>query len=245
MSRGERTFRVARNEEIARGTFVLELEGDISRVQVPGQFVNVRIPGFYLRRPFSVCAAQDGVLTLIYKILGEGTAAMPDIAVGTELNVLTGLGNGFDLQADTKRPLLVGGGVGVVPLYWLAAELVESGRPPEVILGFNSAAEIFLAEEIAELGARVLITTVDGSWGIRGFVTDALGEVSGDYFYACGPTPMLKALTAATALPGEVSTEERMACGFGACAGCAVFTTRGVLRSCKEGPVFTREELGW
>ncbi len=238
-------FTVTENTRIAAATWRLTLSGDSSAQQRPGQFVNVEIPGYYLRRPFSVYDWAPGSLQLIYKELGEGSRALTDIAVGTELSVLTGLGNGFNAAA-AQRPLIVGGGVGVVPLHALCRELVAAGQEPTVILGFGSAQEVYLAREMEQLGARVLITTADGSQGTAGFVTDAPTDLNGyDQLYACGPTAMLTALANETTIPAQFSLEERMACGFGACVGCVVPTESGMSRVCKEGPVFTRKELQW
>lgn len=251
MSASEQIFEVVANQQIAAATYRLELRGNTVGLDRPGQFVNVEVPGFYLRRPLSICTVtkrdgKDDRLTLIYKVLGEGTREMTTIEPGAHLLVLSGLGNGFWPEPDVCRPLVIGGGVGVVPLYYLVEELVAAGQKPSVILGFNSADEVFLADEIAALGVSVTVTTVDGSRGTRGFVTDALAEYPGaDYFYACGPTPMLHALVAATDLPGQISVEERMGCGFGACAGCPIDTHEGKKRVCKDGPVFTRKELQW
>lgn len=239
----EQLFTVTANDQIARGAYRLQLRGDTAGLENSGQFVNVMIPGFYLRRPLSVCEVQPGQLDLIYKVLGQGTDAMTEIAPGQELTVLSGLGNGFALT-EHRNPLVVGGGVGVVPLRALVVELLKAGAQPTVVFGFNTVEEVFLHEETADLGVPVHITTVDGSLGTKGFVTDAL-PTTVDYVYACGPDLMLKALAAATDLPGQFSMEERMACGFGGCMGCVVPTATGLQRVCKEGPVFTREELGW
>lgn len=236
---------VRANEQIARNTYRLDLVGDTDDSPRAGQFVNVLVPGFYLRRPFSLYQWGPGRLDLIYKVLGEGTAQLTQIRPGETLSVLTGLGNGFTAAA-AARPLVVGGGVGVVPLLALVQLLQEAEQEPEVILGFRSADEVFLAEEMRRRGVRVRVTTEDGSAGRKGFVTAALEDVSErDYLYACGPTPMLRALAEAVSLPAQFSLEERMACGFGACVGCVVPTSAGPQRVCKEGPVFTREELQW
>ncbi|MSS84428.1 dihydroorotate dehydrogenase electron transfer subunit [Actinomycetaceae bacterium WB03_NA08] len=239
----DRIFEVAHNDPIARDTYVLTLNGDTSDLTTPGQFVNVEVPGFYLRRPLSVADWSAGELQLIYKVLGQGTAAMTRMSPGDQTRIISGLGNGFEIT-EAEAPLIVGGGVGVAPLFALARELLSRGQSPQVVLGFNSADEVFSAESIRELGASVAIATVDGSEGTAGFVTDALPSRF-DYFYACGPTPMLKALASATEQPGQFSLEERMACGFGACMGCVTNTVDGNQRVCKEGPVFSREELAW
>lgn len=242
----EQVFEVAVNQRISRGTYRLELLGNTVGLTTPGQFVNVEVPGFYLRRPLSIYLVGEGRLELIYKVLGEGTEVLTEVAPGTKLRVLSGLGNGFTIHDHVSRPLVIGGGVGVVPLLYLVQELVAAGQKPQVVLGFGSADEVFMVDELEDLGVPVTVTTADGTEGVKGFVTDALPQIEpADYFYTCGPTPMLQALTAVTDLPGQFSLEERMACGFGACVGCVVQTRDGVQRVCKEGPVFTREELQW
>ncbi len=243
-------FKVRANQQVARATYLLELDGDTTGIDRPGQFVNVEVPGFYLRRPFSVCSWEPGRLTLLYKVLGSGTEELTHVSAGDTLNVLSGLGNGFWLPARVNNPLLVGGGIGVAPMLGLAETLVSEGVTPHVILGFGSADEVALAEELRELGLAVTISTVDGSEGVPGFVTDAMSALQGegaswDYLYACGPTPMLKAVFAAADSPGQYSMEERMACGFGACMGCVTETDSGLQRICKEGPVFESSELPW
>lgn len=240
-------FTVLANDPVARGVYRLELAGNTVGLTNAGQFVNVQVPGFYLKRPFSIASVHPGRLQLIYKVLGEGTAELTNVPPGTVLQVLSGLGNGFEI-APALTPVVIGGGVGVVPLYSLVEELLASGQTPQVIYGFNTAEEIFLAEQTAALGVNTLVATVDGTAGVQGFVTDALPHLqyAPDYFYACGPTPMLRALaTALPETPGQFSLEERMGCGFGACVGCAVPTNAGIQRVCKEGPVFTREQLEW
>ena len=235
---------LAENEPIADKVFRLRLTGDASGVTAPGQFVNVALPGLYLRRPISVCDADKGNIILIYKVVGHGTEVLSAMPAGTELDVLTGLGNGYDLSRAGSSPLLIGGGVGVPPLYMLAKRLREQGREVNVILGFNRAAEIFYVKEFRDLGAGVTVTTVDGSCGVPGFVTNALPE-SCSFFYACGPLPMLKAVYRKTVTEGQFSLEERMGCGFGACMGCSVLTSSGPKRVCREGPVFDKEDLLW
>lgn len=250
-------FKIKENRRIARDTYLLELVGDTSGLVAPGQFVNVTLPGFYLRRPFSVCAWKPGLLTLMYKVLGEGTEELTKIPAGTTLEVLSNLGNGFKVAPGISRPLVVGGGVGVAPMLALVEALLEAGTRPLVILGFGAAEEVALEPEIAALGVKVVISTVDGSAGVPGFVTDAMASVAAkegvagrgrmpwDYVYACGPTPMLKAVFAQAGTRGQYSMEERMACGFGACMGCVLETKDGLARVCKEGPVFESEDLPW
>ena len=235
------TFEIQSNEQIAKNVYRMQLGGDTTGI-LPGQFVNIRVADQFLRRPISVCNIADGILIIIYKVVGVGTEAMSHLPVGTQLDVLTVLGNGYDLSKAGDKPLLVGGGVGVPPMYMLARQLREMGKAVRVILGFNTKEEVFYEEEFRSLGCEVVVTTVDGSHGIKGFVTNALdGKQS--YYYTCGPLPMIKALLQAAGTNGEVSMEERMGCGFGACMGCTIQTTQGPKRVCKEGPVFPAEEL--
>ena len=237
----QRLFEIQSNEQIAKNVYRMELGGDTTGI-LPGQFVNIRVSGQFLRRPISVCNITDGVLTIIYKVVGVGTEAMSHLPIGTQLDVLTVLGNGYDLSKAGEKPLLVGGGVGVPPMYMLARQLREMGKAVRVILGFNTKDEVFYEEEFRALGCDVTVTTVDGSHGVKGFVTNALdGQQS--YYYTCGPLPMIKALLQAAGTNGEVSMEERMGCGFGACMGCTIQTTKGPKRVCKEGPVFAASEL--
>ena len=237
----QRLFEIQSNEQIAKNVYRMQLCGDTMGI-LPGQFVNIRVQGQFLRRPISVCNIADGILTIIYKVVGEGTEAMSHLPVGTQLDVLTVLGNGYDLSKAGDEPLLVGGGVGVPPMYMLARQLRELGKNVRVILGFNTKDEVFYEEEFRALGCDVTVTTVDGSHGVKGFVTNALdGQQS--YYYTCGPLPMIKALLQAAGTNGEVSMEERMGCGFGACMGCTIQTTQGPKRVCKEGPVFPAEIL--
>ena len=235
------TFEIKSNEQIAKNVYRMQLGGDTTGI-LPGQFVNIRVQGQFLRRPISVCNIADGILTIIYKVVGVGTEAMSHLPVGTQLDVLTVLGNGYDLSKAGDAPLLVGGGVGVPPMYMLARQLREMGKTVRVILGFNTQDEVFYEEEFRAIGCDVTVTTVDGSHGVKGFVTNALdGQQS--YYYTCGPLPMIKALLQAAGTHGEVSMEERMGCGFGACMGCTIQTTQGPKRVCKEGPVFPAEIL--
>ena len=230
------TFEIKSNEQIAKNVYRMQLCGDTTGI-LPGQFVNIRVQGQFLRRPISVCNIADGILTIIYKVVGVGTEAMSHLPVGTQLDVLTVLGNGYDLTKAGDQPLLVGGGVGVPPMYMLARQLREAGKKVRVILGFNTKDEVFYEDEFRALGCDVMVTTVDGSHGVKGFVTNAVdGQQS--YYYTCGPLPMIKALIQTLGTHGEVSMEERMGCGFGACMGCTIQTTIGPKRVCKEGPVF-------
>ncbi len=235
---------IVSQKQIADAVMEMRLAGDVSGITASGQFVNILVEGLFLRRPISVCDYDENGLTLVYKIVGEGTkrlAAYPD---GTVLDVLTGLGNGYDLSLSGDTPLLLGGGVGVPPLYHLCKTLIAEGKHPTVVLGFNRKTDVFYEEEFKALGAAVTVTTADGSYGAKGFVTDALpSEYS--YFYTCGPEPMLKAVFAATKTSGQFSFEERMGCGFGACMGCSCKTVTGYKRICKEGPVLTKEEILW
>lgn len=237
-------FEIIENIPLTRDVYRMKLRGDLSQVTRPGQFVNIRLSGLYLRRPISVCDAENGVLTLIYKAVGEGTRQMSRMAAGENLDVLTGLGNGYDLSRAGDRSLLLGGGVGVPPLYLLAKELVRAGKTPRVILGFNTKDEVFYEEEFRALGCDVTVTTVDGTCGTKGFVTDAMGE-GYTFFYTCGPEPMLKAVFRASKTSGQMSFERRMGCGFGACMGCSCKTLTGNKRICKEGPVMDKEDILW
>ena len=237
----QQLFEIQSNEQIAKNIYRMQLCGDTVGI-LSGQFVNIRVEGQFLRRPISVCNIADGILTIIYKVVGVGTEAMSHLPVATQLDVLTVLGNGYDLSKAGDAPLLVGGGVGVPPMYMLARQLREAGKKVRVILGFNTKDEVFYEEEFRALGCDVTVTTVDGSHGVKGFVTNALdGKQS--YYYTCGPLPMIKALLQAAGTNGEVSMEERMGCGFGACMGCTIQTTKGPKRVCKEGPVFAASEL--
>ena len=236
-------YEIERNEPLTDSVWRMVIVGDTQYLTAPGQFVNIAIEGCYLRRPISVCDYDERSITLIYKVVGRGTEIMSRMQAGEKLDVLTGLGNGFSLSAATERPLLVGGGVGVPPLYNLARKLKAAGKSVQVVLGFNRAEEIFYAEEFEALGVDVHIATAEGSVGVKGFVTDAMKALEFDYVYTCGPLPMLKAIYNATACDGEYSFEERMGCGFGACMGCSCQTTKGSKRICKEGPVLKRDEI--
>ena len=238
-------FKILSNEALTSSVYRMTLEGDTSAITAPGQFVNIRLEGKFLRRPISVCDWEAGKLTLVYKVVGHGTAQMAAMTPGQALDILTGLGNGYDLTLTGETPVLVGGGVGVPPMYGLAKHLRALGKPVQVILGFNTKEEIFYEEEFKALGCTVYVTTVDGSYGIPGFVTDALKDLSYSHFCACGPEPMLKALYKASRTSGQMSFEERMGCGFGACMGCSCKTLTGNKRICKEGPVMKKEEILW
>ena len=236
-------FEIISNRKIAKNTYECVLSGDITDIKC-GQFVNITVDGQYLRRPISVCDAEDGRLTLIYKVVGVGTEKMANMTKGTRLDLLTGLGNGYDVSKSGDKPLLIGGGAGVPPMYKLCRDLVRDGKSPSVILGYGSADEVFYEEEFKALGAKVYVTTVDGSYGIKGFVTDAM-DIDYTYFYTCGPEPMLKAVYNKSITSGEFSFEERMGCGFGACMGCSCKTKYGNKRICKDGPVLVKEEIIW
>ena len=223
----------------------LRLQGDTSAIARPGQFVNIRLEGRFLRRPISVCDVEGDVLTLIYKVVGGGTEQLRAMLPGERLDLLTGLGNGFDLSSAGKNPLVIGGGVGTTPMYWLAKQLLSAGHSVTAVLGFNTADEIFYDDMFRALGAKVILATVDGSRGIKGFVTDAMAGLDYSCFYACGPEPMLRAVWRTAKGPGQLSFEERMGCGFGACMGCSCRTITGSKRICREGPVLTKEEIRW
>lgn len=237
-------FAIIENIALTDNVYKMTLQGDVSAITAPGQFVNIKLDGLFLRRPISVCDVADDCLTIIYKAVGKGTAQMSQMKEGT-LDVLTGLGNGYDLTLSGDCPVLLGGGVGVPPMYLLAKELVAQGKKVSVILGFNTKSEVFYEQEFLALGAEVTVTTVDGSYGIKGFVTDALSNMDYTYFYTCGPEPMLKAVYRAAKTSGQMSFEKRMGCGFGACMGCSCKTITGYKRICKEGPVMKKEEILW
>lgn len=238
-------FKIISNTPIANDVLKMVLEGDTSDITASGQFVNIKIDGLFLRRPISVCDVDDKRLTLIYKVVGKGTEVMRNMKSGETLDVLTGLGNGYDLSVSGEKPLLLGGGVGVPPLYNLAKKLIAEGKEVTVILGFNSKGDVFYENEFAALGAKVFVTTADGSYGIKGFVTDAVKDLDYTYFYTCGPEPMLKAVYKTLTTSGQFSFEERMGCGFGACMGCSCKTITGNKRICKEGPVLIKEDIIW
>ena len=238
-------FSLLENAPLTSAVYRMVLEGDTSAITAPGQFVNISIPGLFLRRPISVCDWAENRLTLIYKTVGRGTDALAAMAPGETLDLLTGLGNGYDLTKSGDAPLLVGGGVGVPPLYGLAKALLSQGKSVDVVLGFNTASEIFYVSEFETLGAQVHIATADGSVGTKGFVTDVMKSLPYSYFYACGPLPMFRAMEKVARTSGQYSFEERMGCGFGACVGCTMETALGPRRVCKDGPVFEREVILW
>lgn len=237
-------FTIAENVHLTDTVMKMRLVGDVSDITRPGQFINIKLDGFFLRRPISVCDRDETSVTILYKIVGHGTEKMSEMTEG-ELDILTGLGNGYDTSLAGDRPLLIGGGVGVPPLYMLAKELIAAGKQVSVILGFNTKNEIFYEEEFRAQGCDVYVTTVDGSYGIKGFVTNAMQEIDYTYFYTCGPEPMLKAIYTASKTSGQCSFEERMGCGFGACMGCSCKTLYGNKRICKDGPVLQKEEIIW
>ena len=238
-------FTIVENTRLTDSVWQMRLVGDTSAIIAPGQFVNILLEGKFLRRPISVCDCEGDELTLVYKVVGSGTEQMSRMERGQELDILTGLGNGYDLTVSGEAPLLLGGGVGVPPLYMLAKKLIQEGKKVSVVLGFNTADEIFYEEEFKALGCDVTVTTVDGTKGIRGFVTNAMENIEYTHFYTCGPEPMLKAVWRASTTAGQLSFEERMGCGFGACMGCSCKTLTGYKRICKEGPVMRKEEILW
>lgn len=237
-------YRIQYNRQLTPDVWEMRLEGDTGAITAPGQFINIRLDGLFLRRPISVCDWDGQGITIIYKVVGKGTAALGGMEQGQELDVLCGLGNGFDVSRCGERTLVIGGGVGVPPMYGLAKALLRAGKTPVAILGFNKKEEIFYEDKFRALGIETTVTTVDGSYGVKGFVTDALPEEYG-YFCACGPLPMLKAVYNAAATSGLLSFEERMGCGFGACMGCSCKTKYGNKRICKDGPVLEKEEIIW
>ncbi|MBR2133114.1 MAG: dihydroorotate dehydrogenase electron transfer subunit [Eubacterium sp.] len=239
----ENIYKICENKPLTESVFKMVLTGDTKYITAPGQFINIKLEGKFLRRPISVCDCDENTITILYKVVGEGTKQMSEMQVGESLDILTGLGNGFSIT-ECRKPLLIGGGVGVPPLYMLCKRLVENGASPTVILGFNTKDEVFYEDEFRSLGVNTLVTTVDGSYGIKGFVTDAVTD-DYDYFYTCGPMPMFKAIEAKAKTSGQYSFEERMGCGFGACMGCSCKTKYGNKRICKDGPVLFREEIVW
>ncbi len=239
-------YTIIKNEPLTSAVYRMVLAGDTSAITKAGQFINIKLEGLFLRRPISVCDYDEKTITILYKIVGKGTAAMEKMPPQTHLDVLTGLGNGYDTAKSGSAPLLIGGGVGVPPMYRLAKELLAQGKIPTIILGFNTKEEAFYVEEFTQLGVKVMVATADGSLGTKGFVTDIVKTLSEyTYFYTCGPEPMLKALSACTLTSGQLSFEERMGCGFGACMGCSCATKYGNKRICKEGPILEKEEILW
>ncbi|MDE6682244.1 MAG: dihydroorotate dehydrogenase electron transfer subunit [Muribaculaceae bacterium] len=243
----ETVYTVTANEPLTHKTWRMRLSGDTSELTRAGQFVNLMIDGKYLRRPISVSDYNSGELMLLYDVVGSGTKTMSEMKPGTEINTLTGLGNGFTEDMDTEHPVLLGGGIGCAPLLNLARKLLARGITPTVILGFNTAQDVAMKEDFKEIGLDAIICTVDGSDGVKGFVTDAINALPfrPDYFYACGPMPMLRAVCTGLDFPGEVSLESRMGCGFGACMCCSIETKDSAKRICKDGPVFSKDELIW
>ena len=237
-------FEIVSNEKLTQNVYKMVLRGDVSAITAPGQFVNILLDGLYLRRPISVCEVEEDTFTMIYKVVGKGTAQMAAMVSG-KLDILTGLGNGYDMTVSGQKPLLLGGGVGVPPMYELCKQLIRQGKEVQVILGFNTADEVFYEDQFKDLGACVTVTTVDGSYGTKGFVTDVMKELDYSYFYTCGPEPMLKAVYKTSTTSGQMSFEKRMGCGFGACMGCSCKTLTGYKRICKEGPVMRKEEILW
>ena len=237
-------FKIKENFPLTKNVFKMILSGDTSAITRSGQFVNIKLEGNFLRRPISVCDKNDNELTIIYKVVGKGTEQMSKMK-DSELDILTGLGNGYDLSFAGDKPLLIGGGVGVPPMYLLAKQLISMGKKVGVVLGFNTKEEVFYEEEFKDLGCDVYVTTVDGSYGTKGFVTDILKDLEYDYFYTCGPMPMFRAIEKIAATSGQYSFEERMGCGFGACMGCSCKTKYGYKRICRDGPVLEREEIIW
>lgn len=238
-------FTILTNEKIAKSTYRMTLEGDTSAITAPGQFINIKLSGLYLRRPMSICDYNDNTMTVIYKVIGKGTELLTTMKKGEKLDVLSGLGNGFNPENSGETPMLIGGGCGVPPLYNLAKKLKSKGCKITAILGFDTKESVFFEEEMKEFCDRVYVTTNDGSYGTKGFVTDIAKDIDCSYFYTCGPEPMLKAVYNATTSSGELSFEERMGCGFGACMGCSCETKYGSKRICKDGPVLTKEEIIW
>lgn len=239
-------YKIIENINIAPSVYKMILEGNTTYITKPGQFINIELDGFYLRRPISVCDYSENTVTIIYKVVGDGTEKMSILKQGYVLDILTGLGNGFDITRSGEKPLLIGGGVGTPPMYNLCKELIKQNKKPIVVMGFGKKDEIFLEEEFKKLGVELYISTADGSYGAKGFVTDVIKDLKGyTYYYACGPKNMLKAVYDISLGDGELSFEERMGCGFGACMGCTCKTKYGNKRICKDGPVLKKEEIIW
>lgn len=237
---------VKSNKQIAKLVYEMILEGDTQYITKPGQFINIELNGFFLRRPISVCEYGENFIKIIYKVVGKGTEYMSKLEEGTALDILTGLGNGFDTSLSGEHPLLIGGGVGTPPMYQLCKNLINEGKKVTVVLGFNTLDEIFYEDEFKKLGAEVFVSTADGSYGIKGFVTDVIKNLSGyTYYYTCGPEPMLKAVYNLVSGTGELSFEARMGCGFGACMGCSCKTITGTKKICEAGPVMKKEDILW
>ena len=239
-------YKIKSNQQIAKNVYEMVLEGDTTYIVRPGQFINIELDGCYLRRPISVCDYDEKTITIIYKIVGNGTEKMATFEPGQILDILTGLGNGFEVKRSGEKPLLIGGGVGTPPMYNLCKKLVEQGKNPVVVLGFGNVDDVFYEEKFKEMGVEIHISTVDGSYGVKGFVTDIVKDLKDyTYYYTCGPKNMLKAVYDTATTDGELSFEEKMGCGFGACMGCTCETTKGNKRICKEGPVLKKEEIIW
>lgn len=238
-------YEIISNEKLTETVYKMVVKGDTSAITASGQFVNIKLEGKFLRRPISICDFDENTITLIYKVVGVGTEQMSEMSCGKVLDILVGLGNGYSLNKCGDKPLLIGGGVGVPPLYNLCKKLINEGKKVTVVLGFNTKDEIFLESDFKALGAEVFVATADGSYGVKGFVTDAMKEIEYTYFFTCGPMPMFKAIEAVAVTSGQYSFEERMGCGFGACMGCSCKTKYGNKRICKDGPVLEREEIIW
>jgi len=238
-------YKILLNEKLTDNVFKMVLGGETRDITAPGQFINIKLEGKYLRRPISIFDYDENTITIIYKVVGVGTEQMSEMRAGDELDILVGLGNGYSLEESGEKPLLIGGGVGVPPLYNLAKKLIAEGKKVTVILGFNTKSEIFAEKDFIELGVKVKVATADGSYGVKGFVTDAMEDVEYSYFYTCGPEPMFRAIEKCVTTSGQYSFEERMGCGFGACMGCSCKTKYGNKRICKDGPVLKREEIIW
>ena len=238
-------YRLVENTQLTKTVWRMKLQGDTSAIKAPGQFVQLTVPGFYLRRPISICNWDEETITLVYKVVGQGTEAMSAMKNGMEIDLLNGLGNGFDTSRCGDKPLLIGGGVGLPPMIGLCRQLLAEGKHPTVLAGFNTESEVFLRDAVEEMGAPFVLATMDGSAGVKGLVTDAMKDLEFTDVCACGPLPMLKAIMNATVAPAQLSFEERMGCGFGACMGCTVKVKGGYKRICKDGPILDREEVIW
>ncbi len=238
-------FEVISNTNLAQRIYKIVLKGNTEAIERPGQFVDIKTGNYFLRRPIAVCDYTEDSLTIVFKVFGGGTEWLSEVKPGDKLDLLVGLGNGYDTSLSGDRPLLLGGGAGTPPLYCLCKQLIAEGKKPTVVLGFNTFEDVFFKKEFKELGVILYITTADGSYGTRGFVTTPMPEIDYTYFYCCGPDLMMKTVYDESKTSGQFSFEERMGCGFGACMGCSRKTKSGTKRVCKEGPVFFKEDILW
>ncbi|MCR5787205.1 MAG: dihydroorotate dehydrogenase electron transfer subunit [Acholeplasmatales bacterium] len=235
-------LKVLENKQINNDIYLIKLEGDTSEIKNSGEFAELKLDNYYLRRPLSIHDYDSKTVSFLYKVLGHGTRDLTRYKKGDVINTILGLGNGFnDLNAIS--PLLIGGGIGMAPLLNLAKRFNEKNIRPNILLGFKNINEVCYVEEFKKYG-DVYVTTDDGSFGYCGNPVSFLqnNNLKFDKYYACGPLVMLKYLTKYSTL-GYVSLEARMGCGIGACMGCSIETKNGIKRVCKEGPVFDADEV--